>query len=184
MNNELVSTSERIYTERCLLRYPSEKDITHVWSATRVDGFNDGMAWDPPEHIEELLEPQQKSEANWRAGTSYAWTVINRHNEEFVGRIAIRRAAPEDVWSIGFWTHPVQQRQGYAKEAAEAVIQFGFQRLHAKSITAAHATWNEASGKVLVAVGMRFVRTNPRGFQKRGQWVEEHEYEIVQARFA
>jgi len=173
-----IPVSEIVITERCALRYPAEKDIIHVWSATRAEGFNEGMRWEPPESIGELIEPLRKSEADWAAGTSYSWTIEDRRSGEFIGRIVIRREDADGTWSIGFWTHPAYQRRGYATEAARAVIKFGFDRLHAQVITAAHATWNEASGKVLRGAGMQFTRMNPKGFQKRGRWVEEREYEI------
>lgn len=58
------------------------------------------------------------------------------------------------------------------------MVELGFSRLGAIRITAAHATWNEASGKVLQKVGMLRTGVNPRGFKKRGEWVKEYEYEI------
>jgi RimJ/RimL family protein N-acetyltransferase len=33
---------------------------------------------------------------------------------------------------------------------------------------------------VLAGIGMTVRRTNPRGFFKKGQWVEEDEYSITQ----
>lgn len=173
-----VPASVEIVTPRCRLRRPHESDIPHVWSATRIDGFNDGMRWDPPERIEDLKAPLRNAIAAWQAGTHFTFTVENRVTSEFIGRISIRRESGEHEWSIGFWIHPSHQRNGYAKEAATAIIGFGFDRLGAESITAAHATWNQASGKVLESIGMEFVRVNPRGFKKRGVWVEEREYKI------
>lgn len=78
---------------------------------------------------------------------------------------------------MGFWVHPTMQGQGFATECALATLEFGFSRLHAKVMTAAHAAWNAASGRVLRRIGMKYVRTNPRGFKKNREWVEELEYE-------
>ena len=143
-----------------------------------MPGFNDGMAWDPPSVISELQTPLRAAQDAWAAGDSYSWTVEALSTGEFLGRTSIRRVSNLDEWSIGFWTHPSHQRNGYAVEAAQATINFGFRRLGAHRITAAHATWNEASGKVLKKIGMCFVRTIAHGFKKHGVWVEEHEYEI------
>ena len=173
-----IPVTEEILTPRCRLRHPEESDIPHVWSATRVAGFNDGMRWDPPETIEELQSPFQKNRSAWLAGTDYNWTIEDRQTRDFLGRVSIRREQAVGEWSIGFWVHPNHQGKGYAREAAAAMVSFGFERLAADRITAAHAIWNHASGKVLVGIGMTFVRVNPKGFMKRGGWVEEHEYEI------
>ena len=56
-----------ITTSRCRLAIPAESDIPYVFAATRVAGFNDGMAWDPPAAIEELYEPYRKSLNAWDA---------------------------------------------------------------------------------------------------------------------
>lgn len=174
----MIPTHEQILTKRCRLRYPDESDIPHIWSASRTPGFNNGMAWEPPSEISELNEPLQRNQDNWKSGHAYNWTVEGRDSREFIGRISIRREQNDSEWSIGYWIHPTQQNRGYATEAAEAIVLFGFSRLHATIITAAHVTWNHASGQVLQRIGMSRVRTNPKGFRKQGKWVEEYEYEI------
>jgi [ribosomal protein S5]-alanine N-acetyltransferase len=85
---------------------------------------------------------------------------------------------------LGFWIHPTHQGRGYATEAASVLVEFAFERLGAGMLVSAHATWNVASGKVLEAIGMHKVRKNPRGFQKRGRWVEEYVYELPKPRGA
>jgi RimJ/RimL family protein N-acetyltransferase len=176
---ESIPTDCVLSTERCRLRQPSEADIEHVWSATRVPGFNEGMRWEPPGKIAELSEPLRWNREDWELGTSYSFTVEARDGSCFIGRAQIRREEPADEWTLGFWTHPREQGQGYALEAARAVVEFGFARRGARLIGAAHATWNDASRRVLLNLGMHAVRTNPQGFKKRGLWVEELEYELV-----
>ena len=83
------------------------------------------------------------------------------------------------TWDIGFWIHPRVWRRGYATEAAARIVEFGFETLGAERIVAAAATWNEPSLRILERIGMTRTGTNPYGFEKRGRWVEEHEYEIV-----
>lgn len=174
----VIPPDEEILTVRCRLRYPLESDMRHVWTATRTPGFNDGLTWDPPSNISELYEPLKRSWDSWAEGSAYSWSVESRESGDFLGRIAIRREAHHGIWSIGFWIHPTEQGNGYASEVSKAIIEFGFARLKADVITAAHATWNHASGTVLRRVGMIQVRTNPRGFRKKGRWVEELEYEL------
>ncbi len=174
-----IGPDEQIITDRCRLRYPTQADFPEIWSATRHQGFNDGMVWDPPLSMKELHEPLQRSHAAWADGTEYTWTVESRNDHEFIGRIAIRQTDGKHEWSLGYWTHPSVQKRGYASEATVAVIEFGFSKLGALRITAAHATWNEASAKVLTRAGMKKTGINPKGFKKNGSWVEEYEYEIL-----
>ena len=155
-----------------------EAELPHVWSATRVPGFNDGMLWDPPENVAEMEARLSVDRRAWESGIAFGFTIETRDSGEFLGRISIDRGSEPGEWSIGFWVHPDHQGRGYATEAAAALVEFGFGRLGARVITAAHASWNEASRKVLERIGMKVVRLNPRGFQKKGRWVEEREYEL------
>jgi [ribosomal protein S5]-alanine N-acetyltransferase len=168
-----------IQTERCLLRYPSEDDIPHIFSATRVAGFNDGMVWELPVNIDELYKPLQENLLAWEAGTAFVFTIAALHSKILLGRISIRQSEKMNVWNIGFWTHPEHQKRGYMTESARAAINFGFNQLGAIRVEASHAIWNKGSQRVLEKIGMKFVEYIPQGFQKKEQWVEENKMAIT-----
>ena len=129
--------SYTIETERCRLRVPSAADLPHVFSATRHEGFNDGMVWDPPSTIAELEEPLRQLLEAWETGSAFSFSIDRRGDLAFLGRMSIRPAEGERRWDIGFWLHPDYHGQGYMREAAQAVIGFGFKVLDAVEIEAA-----------------------------------------------
>lgn len=157
-------------TKRCVLRRASLSDLPHIFSATRIAGFNDGMQWDPPERIEELYEHHEASLKKWDEGTSYQFTIVSQQ-EDFLGRIEIRQSETLNVWNLGFWIHPNSRSNGYMTEAAQTVVGFGFEMLSANEIEAFHASWNHASRKVLERTGMQWRTHIPQRFQKNGKWV-------------
>jgi [ribosomal protein S5]-alanine N-acetyltransferase len=55
---------------------------------------------------------------------------------------------------LGFWIGREWWGHGYAREAAAAVIRFGFEQLGLNRIYAHHMARNPAAGKVLLHVGM------------------------------
>lgn len=169
-----IPRTYRINSKRCILRCISEQDIPHVFSATRFQGFNDGMLWEPPQSIEELNEHFKRSLQAWDSGSAYTFTIESAKNSAFIGRISLTKGETEGVWNLGFWTHPEHQRQGYMTEAAQVIVEFGFTVLDADRIEAYHALWNTGSEKVLKNVGMKFLRYIPQGFQKHGKWVDEN----------
>ena len=171
LNFELV-------TRRCRLRLPDETDIPHVFSATRYAGFNDGMLWDPPASEEELREPLERNLDAWKAGEAFTFTIERKEDHAFIGRIGIRPTLNRGGWNIGFWVHPRHQGQGFMTEAAQAVVDFGFETLGAGAIEARYATWNDRSRKVLERVGMTEVEYIAHGYQKRGAWVPEFRMRI------
>jgi ribosomal-protein-alanine N-acetyltransferase len=166
--------SYTIITDRIILRIPKERDIPRVFSATRFAGFNDGMQWGPPTSLEEMKAPYERGIKAWETGEAYGFTIAQPETDELLGRISNRPTEGEEVWNVGFWTHPEVQRRGIMSEALSAVLALGFNDLHAKRIEAAYATWNTASEKVLLRAGFKFVRTIDRGLFKNDVWVPEN----------
>ena len=172
-----------ITTAQLKLRIPEKKDVMHVFSATRKPGFNDGMPWEPPATIEELYPKVQENRDAWESGHDLNFTIEDRTTVHFLGRISIRLTKDKDVWNIGFWTHPESQNRGIMTEAVEAILSFGFVKLHAKKIEACYALWNKASERVLEKNGFTFQRYIEKGFKKNGKWVEENMMEITKEKW-
>jgi ribosomal-protein-alanine N-acetyltransferase len=169
-----------LFSERCRLRPPSEADVAHVFSATRFPGFNDGMAWDPPESEAELQARLRHNLEAWSRSEAFNFTVERKDSAAFVGRVTIRadRRSGEGAWELGYWIHPRCQGQGFATEAARRAIDFAFAELDARSVAASAATFNAKSQRVLEKLGLKRVAFLPRGFLKQGAWIPEYRYSI------
>lgn len=161
-------------TDRLRLSIPTEADFPHIFSATRYAGFNDGMPWEPPTDLSELVNPLHNNTRAWQEGTAFGFTVHKKDTDEFLGRISIRKVEGPGTWDIGFWTHPQHQGKGIMTEAARAMLEFGFIHIRASRIEAGYAVWNKASEKVLHRIGMTFDYYIEQSFQKRGEWVAEN----------
>lgn len=170
-------------SERCRLRFITKSDIPHIFSATRFEGFNDGMLWEPPTKEVELVDAFERNVQAWEQHRAYTFTIELKQTDEFIGRIATRAQSDENVWDIGFWTHPEHQGNGYMTEATRRMSAFCFRNLHASRIVACHALWNKASEAVLKKNGFTFVSHQPQGFLKRGHWVEENVLEMTADRW-
>jgi [ribosomal protein S5]-alanine N-acetyltransferase len=166
-------------TPRCTLRAVSEEDVPFVWSATRFPGFNDGLRWNAPTDLRELVDACRTNLQAWKSGRTFTFTIVLKESGHPVGRIAIRADSEEGAWTIGFWIHPDHWGKGFAPEAARPIIEFGFTHLGAAVIRAAHATWNVRSKRVIEKLGMCFIRENPSGFRKNGKAMPEFEYALT-----
>lgn len=155
------------------LRMGKEEDIPHIFSATKVKGFNDGMQWDSPACEEDLLPSIQHIQKVWREGTAFGFTIADKEKDVLMGKISIRPTAEEAVWNIGFWTHPDHQGKGLMTKAVKAVLEFGFKDLGARKIEACYVSWNEASRRVLEKNGFRHEAHIEKGMQKNGEWFSE-----------
>lgn len=145
----------------------------------RFPGFTDGMRWSAPSEPYEISEADRGDLKMWKAGRLFTFTIVLKSPRSPVGRIAIRAEPRQGDWSIGFWIRPEQWGQGFAAEAAWAVVEFGFSRLGATMVRAAHAAWNLQSKRVIEKLGMHFIREIPCGFEKDGQPVAELEYALA-----
>ena len=170
-----------IHTQRLRLRAANEDDIDFVWSATRFEGFNEGLTWNAPTNKFELIEPAQRNLDSWKEGRSYMFTSELTENNRPVGRTGLSKTEIESEWSFGFWTHPNYWGNGFAAEAGRAVLQFGFSQLSASKILTAHATRNTSSKRVIEKLGFTHTGENPCGFKKNGKPIAEHEYEMLPA---
>jgi [ribosomal protein S5]-alanine N-acetyltransferase len=93
-------------------------------------------------------------EGDWtrHEGASFA---ITEADEGVVGAISLRIELPHRRAELGYWIGRPYWGQGFATEAALAVICFGFETVAAQRIYAQHFTRNPASGRVLEKAGMQ-----------------------------
>ncbi len=169
-------------TPRCLLRNVDASDIPFVFDASRHPGFCDHMTWSPPATAADLEAPLKNNLDAWAAGEAYTFTIFLKSGAERVGRITIRRSENE-IWNIGYWTHPIHQGRGLMTETAAEILRFGFLQLGARTIEAKHVVGNAPSRRVLEKIGLRFVEHLPRGFQKNGDWLAEDRLELSRKEF-
>jgi ribosomal-protein-alanine N-acetyltransferase len=72
-----------------------------------------------------------------------------------IGCVGLRDIDAEHLQAeLGFWIGREWWHQGFAREAATAVVRFGFEQLHLNRICAHHMLRNPAAGKVLQSIGM------------------------------
>jgi RimJ/RimL family protein N-acetyltransferase len=181
-SNEPLPLDTTIESDRLTLRMPTEHEFEEVrkltWDASRRDGFNDGMVWLQPETMDDI-RTYKESVDSWNK-RSLSFTMYENENNKPIGRMSIRPEEALDTWSIGFWMHHDYGRQGYMKEAASMIIDFGFTALQAKQIEAGAATWNEPSQKVLLATGMDEDRSDGHQFTRaNGDVVKNFFYKIT-----
>jgi len=180
----MIPLSFYLETERMILRCPSAEDIPAIFEATRYEGFNDGMRWNPPQSITELNAPLQRNLKCWKEGEAYVFTMAAKKDDQLIGRISIHKKEGQQFCRMGFWTHPKHQSQGFMTEAVAAVLQFGFQKLEAERIEASYVIWNKASQRVLEKNGMTFLKFIKNGFEKNGKWVDLNLMSISKKQFA
>jgi len=89
-------------------------------------------------------------------GKSAVFAMELKQGGDLAGTIGLRDIDLEHSQAeLGFWVAVECWGQGYATEAAQAVLGFGFEQLGLNRIYAHHMVRNPASGHVLARIGMK-----------------------------
>ncbi len=103
--------------------------------------------------IENRLKKELENEANFQI---QYWPIFELASEELIGCCGLRPHG-EKQYEIGVHLRPKFWRQGYAVEAAKAVIQYAFDVLQADILFAGHHPQNVASRRVLEKLGFAYI---------------------------
>ena len=122
--------------------FPYEDGMAEAWIGTHADNFENSK------------------------GVTYAVTL--RDSGQLVGAIGITNKE-HDRGEMGYWISQPYWNQGYATEAAQAIIAYGFGELSLNKISAAHLVRNPASGRVMEKAGMNYEGCSPQHVKKWGQ---------------
>ncbi len=169
-------------TNRLLLRNyePQDWERVHVYGSD--PDFSKYEMWGP-NTLEDthkfVAEMVQQSESNPRFKFDFA--VCLKENGLLIGGCGIRRETElSQVANLGWAISPEFQNKGYATEAAQALVNFGFQGLKLSVIYAGCDTRNISSFKVMEKLGMKRVGFIKGTKEMKGHVRDSYRYEILQ----
>jgi len=140
-------------------------------------------------------EPIDREQAQNRAVEMSAlpgfWAVELQVEHKVIGQVYFEQIEPNHLmtWELGYILNPGYQRQGYASEAAFALLQTGFAAAKIHRVTAHCNPKNIASWKLLEKIGFRregllkkevFFR---RGTNGEPLWTDTFVYAILEKEF-
>lgn len=163
---------EEIVTERLRLRRSQPQDAEAISAYRSHPDVHIHQGWDRTDaegiraEIEEML-----SRAPGDAGGWVQFTVFQRQGGALAGDVGMAPADGEPgVIKIGYTIAPEFQRQGYATEAAEALVDLAFDGLGAEVVRAYADAQNMPSIRVMEKLGLRLVERF-EGEDEDGPWV-------------
>lgn len=109
------------------------------------------------------------------------FAMILRDVDELVGTIGLHMKPDNDSAEIGYWIGVPYWGQGFATEAAAAVLRYGFENFPLNRIYAQHFSRNAASGRVLQKIGMRYEGTLRQHVKKWGEYIDLECYGILRS---
>ncbi|MEL6959217.1 MAG: GNAT family protein [Pseudomonadota bacterium] len=166
----------RIETERLTLRPPIHSDF-RAWTALRAESRDFLTPWEPtwaPDHLTRKSFTNrvywaQRSIAN---GTAVPLFIIRREDETLLGAITLDhiRRGPAQAGTTGYWIGEQYARQGYMREAIEALVHYAFTGLDLSRIEAGCLPENTASRGLLESCGYKYEGVAQAYLQINGRW--------------
>lgn len=166
----------RIETERLTLRQPALTDFRN-WSSLRDLSAEFLTPWEPIWAADHLSRKGFSNRVYWaqRAisnDSALPLFLIRREDEVLVGAITLDniRRGPSQAGTLGYWTGQPFIRQGYMREAIDAVVHHTWTRLDLSRIEAACLPENSASRRLLETCGFKYEGVAQSYLQINGRW--------------
>jgi ribosomal-protein-alanine N-acetyltransferase len=166
----------RLETERLTLRLPQHSDF-RAWAALRSESRAFLSPWDPVWAADALSRKAFTNRVYWAAraeaaGTAVPLLLIRRADGALVGGVTLDniRRGPAQAGTLGYWVGAPFARQGYMREALEAVVHFAFSELDLSRLEAGCLPENAASRGVLEKVGFKYEGVAQSYLQINGRW--------------
>lgn len=171
-------------TERLLIREFTINDFAAVHSYASDPVVVTYMIWGPntedetATYIEMTIEMQQQQPRK-----DYEFAVVLKENNMLIGGCGIHVSEPLQG-EIGYCFHPHYWRKGYASEASEALLKFGFKELYLYRIYATCRPDNIGSAKVMENIGMKYEGHLRGHMRHKGNWKDSFQYSILSHEYA
>jgi len=151
----MLHESYFLKSERLGFRCWSKDDLPlarELWGDIEVTRFFGG-----PFSDEEISERLEREITRMNTHQFQYWPIYLLADNEHVGCCGLRPYKLEDeIPELGFHLRPKYWGRGLAPEAARAVIDYAFETVGAKGLSAGHHPENMASKKVLEKLGFQY----------------------------
>lgn len=156
---------------------------TDLWEHHQLIGGDPQVTWHGQAlTIEESQAALTRRLGHWQERGFGMWAVIEKEQGALLGHAGLQRLEDTDAVELGYYFARSTWGKGIATEAGAACVRFGFETLGLESILAVVRPENRASQKVLLKVGLRYVRDEPHyGFDVQVWRVERAQFQPTDA---
>ncbi|KAB2328896.1 GNAT family N-acetyltransferase [Bacillus mesophilum] len=163
-----------IKTSRLLIRHFHSKDWQAVYEYTSdrqvMKYIPEGVFTE--EDVKAFINKNRDGEAKY-------FPVVLMEEDLLIGHMVFHQYFGEHTYEIGWVFNPKYYSNGYASEAAKAILEYGFENMKLHRIIATCQPENIASYRVMEKIGMRreghFKKCIPNG----SEWWDEYYYAVL-----
>lgn len=144
-------------TDRLLLRPFTGKDVPNLQRLAGAWEIADTTLSVPhPYTLDDAQQWLKTASQAYAHGSAVHFAISAKPNQQLLGTVSLNDIDREHLQTeLGFWIGREFWGQGFASEAGQRLISYGFKQLDLNRIYAHHMVRNPASGKVLQKIGMQ-----------------------------
>jgi [ribosomal protein S5]-alanine N-acetyltransferase len=136
--------------------------------------YEDGMA-------EQWIGGHQEK---FEKGTETVFALTLRSDGLLIGAMGLVINSPDENAELGYWIGKPYWNNGYATEAAKAVLDYAFNQLNLHRVHARHLKRNPTSGRVMQKIGLKHEGCQRQHTKKWDVFEDIECYGILRADFA
>jgi ribosomal-protein-alanine N-acetyltransferase len=179
-----MTAPQELQTARLLLRPLEQADTPAIVRLAGAREISSMTANIPHPYTEQdARDFLARASEEFRSGRSVSFAICVSATRELCGGIGLNITAAHQRAEFGYWIGVPFWGNGFATEAARAVVTFGFQTLALHRIYAFHFAENAASGRVLEKIGMRHEGRSREHIKKWDRFVDLECYGLLKAEF-
>lgn len=166
----------KIETPRLTLRPPQHGDY-RAWAALRDSSRDFLSPWEPtwaPDHLTRKSFTNRVYWANRSVtnGSAVPLFLVRRDDQALLGALTLDniRRGPAQAGTMGYWIGEAYARDGYMREALEAMVHYAFTDLDLSRLEAGCLPENSPSRGLLEKVGFKYEGVAQSYLQISGRW--------------
>lgn len=179
--------STPLTTERLALRIMTDADVDVVHSYQSLEEVARFELFEPRDRatVAEKIDKWKDATRLEIDGDYIQFAVVRRDTDQLIGELyfTIKSVVNQNA-EIGWTLHPEQQGQGFATEAANAVLDLAFSVMKLHRVSADLDPRNEASVRLCERLGMRLEAHFIEDLWFKGDWGDTGIYSILDREWA
>lgn len=172
--HEVFSKIPTFETNRLIIRPMRMFDAFDMYEYARMPETSKFLTWGPHTDIEYTKNYLAFVISKYRTGEFFDWAVVLKGEEEkMIGTCGFSKIDfSNDIGEIGYVINPDFWGHGYATEAAQVIIRFGFEELDLNRIEGKFMIGNDSSLAVMKRCGMQYEGTSRGGMLIKGKYCD------------
>lgn len=170
VNRYYFPTPDRIFN-----KYNLNKDSINDLKEAREIFMEQLSDWERQQPFYEKKIQSIQSQEN---SQKYTWSIFLKGTDTVIGQITCQPKdnEPDNIRDVGWYIDPKYQGNGYATEAAIAMLNFMFSEVEISNIQTSAAEINPGSWKIMEKLGFEYIGNKKSTYFKDNEILECKEY--------